>query len=413
MRRLRFLQVTTFYPPYSFGGDGIYVQRLSHALADEGHQVDVIHCEDSYLLAAKSPASPPEEHPNVTRHPLRSPLGWLSPLASHQTGRPYLKRNVLDRLLAGPPYDVIHFHNISLLGPDVLRLHSPQSIKLYTTHEYWLVCPTHVLLKFGRELCEQPQCLKCTLHARRPPQLWRYTGLLNRAAEHVDQFLSPSRFSARLHAERGFPQPIRHLPNFCDRADEDWQNPNPRPHPRPYFLFAGRLEELKGLHTLIDAWKRVPDFDLLVAGSGNQEVALRAMSTGNPRVQFLGRLGPSELGRMYAGATALIVPSLSHEIFALVVVEALARKTPFIARNLGGLTELAEDSEAGLLYQTEDELIEHVRRLGANPALAREMGARGYQRFLDRWSREAHLRLYAEVLREVAMRKFGRIPWHD
>ena len=43
-RPMNFLHLTTFYPPYSFGGDAMYIYRLSHALADAGHRVDVIHC---------------------------------------------------------------------------------------------------------------------------------------------------------------------------------------------------------------------------------------------------------------------------------------------------------------------------------------------------------------------------------
>ena len=49
-RPLRFLHFTTFYPPYSFGGDAMYLYRLCHALADAGHEVDVVHCIDSYHL---------------------------------------------------------------------------------------------------------------------------------------------------------------------------------------------------------------------------------------------------------------------------------------------------------------------------------------------------------------------------
>ena len=42
-RPLRFVLVTTFYPPFSFGGDAIHVQSLAGALVRAGHRVDVIH----------------------------------------------------------------------------------------------------------------------------------------------------------------------------------------------------------------------------------------------------------------------------------------------------------------------------------------------------------------------------------
>ena len=72
----------------------MYIYRLAHALGDQGHHVDVIHCIDSYHL--QHPAEPEiqfTEHPNVKRHGLVSGFGWLSPLMTQQTGRPYLKRD--------------------------------------------------------------------------------------------------------------------------------------------------------------------------------------------------------------------------------------------------------------------------------------------------------------------------------
>src|SRR5690349_1612454 len=106
--------------------------------------------------------------------------------------------------------------------------------------------------------------------------------MLERASEHVDQFVSPSRFTAKMHASRGFPRPVAHLPYFIERADEDWRNPGAPPQERPYFLFVGRLERIKGLQTLIKLWDKVIGADLLVAGTGNYEAELRAQAASNP-----------------------------------------------------------------------------------------------------------------------------------
>ena len=160
-------------------------------------------------------------------------------------------------------------HNISLLGPGSLTLEAGNALKLYTTHEYWLVCPTHVLWKFNRRSCEKPECLRCSILAKRPPQTWRWSTLLTRGASHVDQFIAPSRFTARMHEERGFTRPFVVLPVFAERTDRDWQQPAPRPHGRPYFLYVGRLEVVKGPHTLFDVMAKVPDADLLVVGTGH------------------------------------------------------------------------------------------------------------------------------------------------
>jgi glycosyltransferase involved in cell wall biosynthesis len=413
-RPLNFLHITTFYPPYSFGGDAMQIYRLSHALAESGHHVDVIHCVDSYHLL--HPADPPlqfPEHPNVVRHELRSGLGLLSPLLSQQTGYPWLKHKTIRDVLRSRNFDVVHFHNISLFGPGVLEIDAPQSrtVKMYTTHEHWLICPTHVLWKFNRAPCDRPQCLRCTIQAGKPPQLWRYTGLLEQMAGRVDQFLSPSRFTARMHADRGFPFPLAHLPNFVDRVDDDWQNPAPRPQEAPYFLFVGRLEKIKGPQTLIALWNRVPEHDLLMAGAGSDEAELRRMAAGNPRIKFLGPLPQSELGRLYYHAIACLVPSVTYETFGMTSVEAFARKTPAIVRDLGALPELIEDSGGGLVFTTDDQLLAAIHSLAHSPSMRDEMGQKGYDAFSRSWCREAHLSAYFAFLESAAKKKFGCVPW--
>ena len=45
---LRFCMLSTYYPPYSYGGDGITLQRLCRALVRAGHQVTVVHDADAY-----------------------------------------------------------------------------------------------------------------------------------------------------------------------------------------------------------------------------------------------------------------------------------------------------------------------------------------------------------------------------
>jgi glycosyltransferase involved in cell wall biosynthesis len=105
--------ITTFYPPYNFGGDGIFVRRLSNELARRGHQVDVIHCIDAYrLLAHQELARTYDDHPNVTVHGLKSPFGFLSPLATQQMGLPFFKSARIQQILE-KGFDVIHYHNIS------------------------------------------------------------------------------------------------------------------------------------------------------------------------------------------------------------------------------------------------------------------------------------------------------------
>lgn len=374
----------------------MYLYRLCHQLGYRGHFVDVVHCVDAFhVLHPGEPEHTFKEHPNVHRHELRSPFGRFSPLVAHQTGYPLLQKTKLRELLESKPYDVIHFHNISLFGPGVLDLPAAgDPVRFYTAHEHWLVCPTHVLWKFNKRPCDAPECLRCILIHKRPPQIWRHTGLLERKAQAIDQFFSPSEFTCQQHAARGFPKPLQCLPYFLDRVDNDFQRPAPNPHPRPYFLFVGRLEYIKGLQEVIPLWNDIKNFDLLVAGTGVYSDTLREVAKPNSRIHFLGPQTQQQLGALYYHARACIVPSITYETFGIVCIEAFARKTPVIVHDLGGLSEVAQISQGGITYKTPAELLDAIGRLGSSNQLRTELGNNGYNAFLKHWTTEAHLELY-------------------
>jgi glycosyltransferase involved in cell wall biosynthesis len=400
--------ITTFYPPYSFGGDGIFVQRLSFELANRGHHVEVIHCVDSYNVKSGGSAGEqvlsPVNHPNVVVHSLRSRFGALSPLVTQQTGRPLFNssriRAILDR-----GFDVIHYHNVSLVGgPAVLAYGS--AIKLYTMHEYWLVCPTHLLFKFNREVCESQQCFTCSLVHRRPPQWWRYGSLLKSAVKNVDAFIAPSRFSIDQHRKMGFDGPFVHIPVFVPRpaalpAGLAGSNESGT---EPYFLFVGRLEKIKGLDRLLPIFGRPGAPRLLIAGTGDYEPQLRTLARG-ANVVFLGRVAADRLQSLYRDAIALIMPSVCYEVFPLVALEAFSQQTPVIVRNLGGMAEVVEESGGGLTYQTDEELVLAMARLQNDIEYRDTLGRLGYEAWEKKWTAEAHMERYFELIEQVAARR--------
>ena len=415
-RPLRFAMITTFYPPHNFGGDGIFVQHLANELACRGHKVEVIHCLDSYrLLAGRESTEICDNNANVTVHTLRSQLGFLSPLATQQTGAPFFKIAHIQRILERG-FDVIHYHNISLIGgPKILQY--GRGIKLYTMHEYWLTCPTHTLFRFNRAPCKQRFCLACTLCYQRLPQWWRYLGLLEAMIENVDALISPSRFSKDLHQRLGFKVPIIHLPNFVPLESgiiptlEDPENRTPGQE--PYFLFVGRLEKLKGLQTIIPVFRHYSKARLLIAGNGNYESRLRALAAGSTNIEFLGYLSQQKLRSIYRQAVALIVPSLWFDVFPLVILEAFREQTPVLLRKIGGLTEIIQESHGGLLYDTEDELVSAMDQLLEDLSWRTELGQCAHRAYQQKWTASAHLNNYLSLIREIAPtsgKPFGEPP---
>ncbi len=410
--RLEVALVTTFYPPHHFGGDALFVRALAHTLARQGHHVDVIYDVDVFRSLSGSPdLEPLPEPPGVRVHRLNSRFGRLSVLATQQVGRPVFQGRRIRQILEGQHFDVIHFHNISLLGgPSVLAY--GHGIKLYTTHEHWLVCPTHVLWRHNRELCTERECLRCVIRHRRPPQLWRWTGLIERAGQHVDAFCAPTRFTARKHRELGFPFDMEIFPHFLPSAGgEEGVEPEPAESgiDSPYFLFAGRLEELKGLQDVLPHFTASSPAELLIAGSGSYEPRLRELAGRLPRVRFLGNLPSQRMPALIRGALALVMPSLCFEVFPLVVLEAFREGVPVIARRLGPLPELLEEANGGLLFENAAELKQALDRLAADTTERQCLGEAGRRAFLRLWSEKAFLERYYSLVERFARQRGARL----
>lgn len=410
-RPLRFCMFTTFYPPYSFGGDAIGIQRLSRALVRRGHHVTVVHDIDAYNALHRG--AEPKPIPNdegVEVVGLRSGVRVLSPLLTQQLGRPVLNAGRIASILNDGVFDVVNFHNVSLVGGPGLFRFAGDAVSIYMAHEHWLICPMHVLWKDGRERCEKPECFRCTLHYRRPPQLWRRAGLLEREIARVDAVIAMSEFSRDMHRRRGFEREMEVLPYFLPdpESDEMPVAAGAAPHDRPFFFFAGRLERIKGLQEVIPVFARYPGADLVIAGDGDFAADLRAQASGMSNIRFLGRVSPEDLSRYYRHSIATIVPSVCYETFGIVLIEAFRQGTPVIARRLGPFPEIVERSGGGELFHTVEELVASMKRLQDNPAHRSRLAQAGYRGYVERWSESAVIPQYLDIIRRAAERRGHR-----
>jgi glycosyltransferase involved in cell wall biosynthesis len=408
---LKFCMVTTFFGAHSFGGDAAYVDRLARALCRRGHEVHVFHCADAFnAVRGRHPLRPYEPPPGLHVHRLESGFGTLSPLATQATGRPYFKAEALRRELEAVDTDVVHFHNISLIGgPGVLEM-GRGAVRLMTAHEHWLICPMHLLWKYGRKACDGPECLRCTLAGGRPPQVWRYTGAIERGLGELDALIFPSRHTLQEHRSRGIAaRRMVHLPYFLP---DDWaegvNDVASEPSPRPYLAAAGRLVRMKGFQRLIPMMRYLPEVDLRIAGTGPYEAKLRALAVDLPNVRFEGLLGGSALARLFKGARAVVVPSLFPETFGYVVLEAFAVRTPVVVHVGGGaLNETGVLSGGGLGYQTDAEMLLAMRRIVYDDGLRDELGQRGFAIRAGEWSETAHVDRYLGLIHGI---QAGRGP---
>jgi len=336
---------------------------------------------------------------------LRSRFGALSSLLVQQLGRPMMHAGRLRRLLRPGQFDVVNFHNVSLIGGPGLLRYPTDAVTMYMAHEHWLVCPTHVLWRFRKERCDKQRCLSCTLSYSRPPQLWRYTGTLARAIAKVDTLIAMSEFSRDKHREFGLKTPMEVLPYFLPDIGADGNDASSSPHPRPFFFFAGRLEVIKGLDDVIPVFARFPDVDLVIAGDGDHAAELRSLAAGIPNVCFLGRLAPESLTAYYRHALASLVPSVCYETFGIVLIEAFRQGTPVIARRLGPFPEIIERAGAGTLFSTVAELEAALRRFQHDGPYRQRLSRAGQEAVREHWTEAVVVPEYLDLVRRAARRR--------
>ncbi|MGH7821636.1 MAG: glycosyltransferase family 4 protein, partial [Candidatus Binatia bacterium] len=152
-----------------------------------------------------------------------------------------------------------------------------------------------------------------------------------------------------------------------------------------YALYAGRLETLKRVELLIEAFRHVePGARLVIAGRGPQQENLERQVERlglRDRIRFTGFVPEEELLSLYAGAFAVLYAPVDED-YGYVTVEAFLSGKPVVTcKDSGGTLEFVEDGATGFVVDPEPQLLaEAVNRLFRDRRLAREMGALGRPR---------------------------------
>lgn len=169
-------------------------------------------------------------------------------------------------------------------------------------------------------------------------------------------------------------------------------------------LFAGRLDEVKGIRYLIKAFCEViqtyPETHLIIAGSGDYDTSLKEAKTVCTKITFTGLLEKDELYELYRIADVGVVPSL-FEPFGYVAVEMMVHALPLVVTATSGLNEVV-DSTCGLkipLMKLPDNieidtklLAQKIVYLLQHPTEAKHIGQNGRKRYLANYSPEVFRR---------------------
>jgi glycosyltransferase involved in cell wall biosynthesis len=126
-------------------------------------------------------------------------------------------------------------------------------------------------------------------------------------------------------------------------------------------LYYGRLSREKGLLTLLNAFKELPELNLKIVGNGNLMSSLEMNKT--PNIELVSFKSGKELHDIIQNSSFVIVPSECFENNPMAIVESFALGKPVIGANLGGIPEVIENKKTGFLFKSTDwkSLVEIVK----------------------------------------------------
>ena len=225
-----------------------------------------------------------------------------------------------------------------------------------------------------------------------------------------DQIFAPSRKTAREVCRDYRTGRIDVLPNAMGRREIISSPVSGLPDSGDYLLFVGRLRIRKGVDILLEACKSVnkegESCTLVIAGDGEHKQALenrvRHLGIG-PRVIFLGRCTPGQVGYLIDRARALVVPS-SYEGMPLVILEAMEVGIPVVASRVSGIPEIVEDGQTGWLteFGSVEELAAVLTEVLSDAGEAQRRGQRGRQRLEASFRPKHAARRWLELVAQSA-----------
>ena len=324
-------------------------------------------------------------------------------------------RNVKAHIRRFQP-DVVHVHTpFPLMSPAVFRAAHAAGVPAVTTlHSYRYSCVVGTCVRDG-QICEDCVGSKLKLagvrhacyHNSRGATAALTLGLdLHRAlgtfSKSVSRYLALTDFSRRLLIRDGFP------------ADRIQVKPNSVPDPgyRPIptsdqrrVVFAGRLIDLKGVRTLLDAWAQTtPGMELVIAGDGPLRALVEERAAADESITFLGWVEEERVAELMGTAEVVVVPSQWYEGAPLVILRSLGVGTPVLVSDLENLsTEVLADG-AGWAFPTGDAagLARSLSDLQADPGMARGLRERARNSYDSRYSPEVDVVRLVQIYREVA-----------
>ncbi|MDZ7319498.1 MAG: glycosyltransferase family 4 protein [candidate division KSB1 bacterium] len=398
---MKILMANKFY--FIKGGSERYYFELTKVLHDHGHTV--------IPFSMKHPRNFSSEYSDyfVDNIEFNLDSGWEklknSPRIAGRILYSMHARKKIEQLIEQTRPDIAHLHMIDhQMSPSIL--HSLRKYKipvLLTAHQLKVVCPNYRLFNWNtKQVCEKclhgnyfyPIIEKCHKNSRLAGLLLTLETYLHKLLRlyenYVDIFHVPSKFYGRKFVEAGIPSHKVQQLYYTIRIDDYM----PQYEADDYYVYFGRLEEAKGLLTLLQAAEQVRQSQLWLIGEGyyRQELEAFAAQRNLRHVKFLGGKWGEDLKKIISRAKFVIIPSECYDNSPLVVYEAYAMGKPVIGSDIGGIPELIDHQTTGLLFPpgNSEALAEKIGFLLEHPQLVREYGQNARAKAEREFSPQVH-----------------------
>lgn len=340
---MKILLVNKFY--YRRGGDCIVTLNLEKVLKDKGHDVAV--------FAMQYPENVQSEWSRY----------WPSAMSRIDAlSRPFGSQQVKDgfaRLLSDFQPDVVHLHNIhTQLSPILAEIAHRKGIRVvWTLHDTKLVCPCYTCMRDGHWCEECFSDKKAVIKHRCMPGgiIGSTIGFLEatkwnkeKLQKFTDLFLPPSQFMMDTVVRGGYnPKKFRVLCNFIDVEKVK----DPCFEKKDYYVYLGRVNEVKGVRTLCTAAAALP-YKLIVIGGGELLSELQERYKEVANIEFKGQMEWNAFRPIIEGAKFMVIPSEWSENNPLTVIESQSLGTPVLGARIGGIPELIEENGSGMTFES-------------------------------------------------------------
>lgn len=351
---MKILMVNKFL--YPNGGSETYIFKLGEELVKRGHEVSYFGMEHPKRIVGNRTGSYTK---NMDFHAGKfGRLLYPFKIIYSTEARKKIKE-VLDDFAP----DAVHLNNFNFqLTPSIIyeirKYEKNQGRKisiLYTAHDYQWVCPNHMMkIPSTGELCSRcinGRYFNCTKYSCIHNSVVKsFLGSLEaslyrmiRTYEKVDTIICPSLFlKKQIDCYRNLSDKTVVMHNFIFTEDvHDQKKEN-------YIVYFGRYSEEKGIKTLLEVCRELPEIPFVFAGGGPLDKEVGKISN----IQNKGFLYGEELKHLVAKARFSVFTSEWYENCPFSVMESQMYGTPVIAADIGGVPELLDDGRTGILYKS-------------------------------------------------------------